>query len=633
MRFRHLLALLLVVSVALLTGCGGGGGSSGGSSGTTITTRLLMPSAPAGSLRGSVKGQTAGTVTGATVTLTMADGTTYTMRDNGNGEYSATVTEIPGAGGFYIEAHKGDLELQNLFTSLPEDLNAITTDYLSTTFTQVALAFAQNADYGGGVQFASATALLSNVANISIEFNQLRTEVTDETNVTYTQTRTMFQAALADADTTQANTSETLLDKLASGDLKPVVGGETLSWTNAISKPIIQDGTITPPAAAPADDEAAIKTAASTLLTSIAKFYSKTALTQTEIASISGVLSDRFVHRGMTKAILLNQLAQGVSETDNLVLDHFEGDMVLRKINDTTYAVGPVGTVYEKDRDGNIAGHAEDSFKFGYDLSQRAVPSDLFPTTYRSSGLDPDEMFPLLVAKETGGWKVIGNGIKVDEIWLNLTNRYEPKAPNPASRTNFWFNVKDTEAFPVKSVTISGTHLPQLSLAKNPDLADSNTWHYWRTDTYTNASYPTGYPVNEGWDSSVKHSNGDKYTFVVTFTDNTTQTFEHTVANLPSNWTSLNAAVTPGSTSVTATWTANPWNDFENYYINVQNMNVSGDNRILEKDIGAVSNTTFSFDYQTSSYTLSSGAQIGVNIESHNKWGFSSSYWTYFNIP
>lgn len=132
MRFRFLLALLLVVSVAMLTGCGGGGSSGSGGGGTTITTRLVAPTASgAGALRGSVNAAYTNTaVTGATVTLTMADGTTYTMTDNGNGEYSATVTEVPGAGGFYIEAHKGDLELQNLFTSLPTDLNNLTTDYL-----------------------------------------------------------------------------------------------------------------------------------------------------------------------------------------------------------------------------------------------------------------------------------------------------------------------------------------------------------------------------------------------------------------------------------------------------------------------------------------------------------------------
>ncbi len=627
MRFRHLLALLLVVSVAMLTGCGGGGGSSGGSAGTTITTRLVAPTTSGGSLRGSVKAAFAEEVVkGATVTLTMADGTTYTMTDNGNGEYSATVTSIPGAGGFYIEAHKGDLELQNMFTSMPEDPNGITTDYLSTAFTQVALAFAKSGEYGTNSGIENPVDLLSNLTSISIEFNQLRTEITDETNVTYTQTRTMFQAALAGADTDKANTETTLIDQLTAGTLEPEIGGETYKWTETISP-------LNPPVSAPADDEAAITAAAKTFLNTVAKYFSAAQLQQAEIASLSDVVSNNFIHQGMDKSILLNQLAQAYTDKEDFTFDHFEGDVVLRKIDADTYLVGLLGKVFEKDSEGTISAVPEDSFKFGYNLGQ--IPSgSLFPTTYTAYGLDPDNMFPVIVKRESGVWKVIGNGIKINEIWMNLTNRYEAKAPTPGARTNLWFDVKDTARYQVTSVTISGGKLDApISLAKKPELADADKWYYWWTDPNNNLNtHPSGYP-NQGWDSKTKHANGDKYTIRVTFQDGTTQTFEHIVANLPVDWTALNATVTPGDTGVTAIWPAHPWNDFDEYYISIENMNTSGDNRILEKETRSVTGTSFSFDYTTSAYTLRSGSQVGVNIQSNNLWGFSSSYWTYITVP
>lgn len=629
---RHFLALLLVVSVAMLTGCGSSG-SDGGSAaaGTTITTRLLMPTPAGGSVRGSVApgvkaAFTDTPVTGATVTLKMADGTTYTMRDNGNGEYSATVTGLTGAAGFYIEAHKGDLELQNLFTSMPSDPTSLTTDYVSTAFTQVALAFAKNEN---ALQIANLSDLLTNVSNISIEFDELRREVSDETNVTYTQTRTFFQAGLAEADTTKADTTTTLLDQLASGEVKPTVDNTEISWTEVISQPI-DSGTMKPPASAPADDETAIKAAAKTFLDAVAKFYSKTTLTTTEIASLSSVLSEDFVHAGMTKSAMLNQFAQGLSETDNFVLDHFDGDMGLRKVDDNTYVVGPVGTVYEKDRDGNIVSRAEDSFKYGYDLASK---TGTFPTTYYSNGLSPDTTFPFLIRKETAGWKIIGNGIKVSELWLNLINRYEAGTQFPGASTSFWLTVEDTAAFEVAGVTFTGTQVPLITLTKNASLADSNRWHYWWNDSYSNNTYTSGYP-HQGFPSTTVHKNGDAYTFVVTFKDNTVQTFVHSIANLPSNWTYLNASITAGSTGVTATWSAHPWSDFEQYYINVHNMNSSGDNRILEKEIVNLNTTNFSFNYQLSdTVNMVAGAQVGINIESHNRWGFSSAYWKPITIP
>lgn len=336
----------------------------------------------------------------------------------------------------------------------------------------------------------------------------------------------------------------------------------------------------------------------------------------------------------MTKTVLLNQLALGLPETKDFVLDHFEGDMVIRKISDTTYIVGPVGTVFQKDRDGNIFSRTEDSFKFGYDLTQRLAPADTFPTIYRANGISPDSMFPLLVRKESQGWKILGNGIKVSDVWLNLTNQYQVNGVNSGARTMFALEVTDTAAFPVKSVMFSGTQAPNpVPLSKNAELADANTWHYWWTDSYSQNTFMSPYP-NQGWGTSVVHKNGDTYRFVVTFEDNSTQTFEHTITNIPSNWSSLNASVTAGSSGVTATWTTHPWDNFDQYYISVHNNNVSGDNRILEKEIGEKTNTSFTFAYQSgTAYTLSPGTEIGISIESQNRWGFSSSYWTPLTIP
>jgi hypothetical protein len=180
MRIRFLaMCMLFGLLLPGLVGCRliDGGDSSGPdvvaapTSVTTVSTIVTRPVVAGSALR-DVKASllaavTTEVVTGARVTLTLSDGTTYTMTDNGNGKYTATVTNLQNAKGFVIEAHKGDLVVQNLVTDLQNtDLANLTTDHLTTTFAQVALAFAKNE---GTLQLATVADLIKNVTAITID--------------------------------------------------------------------------------------------------------------------------------------------------------------------------------------------------------------------------------------------------------------------------------------------------------------------------------------------------------------------------------------------------------------------------------------------------------------------------------
>ncbi len=643
MRIRFLGILVLALLVTGLTGCRLiNGGSSDGpnvvkapTSNTVVSTIVRRPVAGGSSVRG-VNGSIRAVaqtevVKGARVTLTLSDGTRYTMTDDGNGKYTATVSNIEGAKGFVIEAHKGDLVVQNLVTDLKNtDLANLETNHLTTAFTQIALAFAKNE---GTIQLASVEDLIKNVTAINIDLTTLRKEVTDETNVTYDLQRQFFTVGLTSAKLDAAEGTPTLLDKLASGELKPTIGGTQQTWTDVIVKPI-DDGTITPPVVPPADDETALKELATSFLNLFAKAMSGTAITPSDREQLTAMLGEDFIMNGQTKNTLLANLDSIQDAEDQYQFVSFSGQPVFRKIDATTYLVGFQGTVTEKNKTTNV-NHtfSVDSFKDGYAFDSSFA-------TYRRTTLDADDLFPMIAKKFTDGkWRLLGNGIKVSQVNMNLHFARWNNLPNSSSNDNtyFWFEVKDTTAFPVTKIEISGGKITEtITLSKVPDQDDSNKWRYWGNGTTGSDKHPTNYPVN-GWpltgNGSVTHANGDEYTFVVTYQGEAKQTFKFQVAGLTSNYQPLAATVTPGDTGVTVAWPKNTFADFENYEVAVDAPQESGFNRILKQEIRNPDQLNVSFNYQTSAYQLVPGSQINVMIHSWRKVGIAQSFSQTLTVP
>lgn len=636
---RKFFALLLVCFLAFTAaGCRlmSPGGDEGASAATvTIKTSIKKPAAGGVNILGNLKAGiraliTEEVVTGATVTLTLSDGRKIIMTDNGNGEYTATVTGLEGMEGFIIEARKGDLLVQNMVTDLKNtDLANIESNHLTTAFAQVAMAAAKVLATSTGIQVASLEDLIKQVTSIEIEFNELKRQVTDENNITYEKSRKYVAIGLGEAneDAELPGAGEkSLLERLIAGEgladfADMFQENDLTTWNEQITKPI-EDGDVSLPTVAPAEDKDKINIAMDIFLNAFLKVQTGTALSQTELASLSAVLDEDFVLRGMKKTHILDSVPNGKED-----LDRFAGEQVLTKVTDNMYLVNIRGTAFFKDGNSRTLDSTVDGYSFNPDKA------DTF--TARSLWVDISE-FPVLVRKHTdGSWKVWGNRTKIDDVGIDLQYVID-LGNNNQKRTQLWLQVEDTTAFPVTNVIVSGGAIGEtpVVLTKNAKLADSNSWNYWVTDNngHRNAPYPA-----TGWTySPTQHVAGQVYKFVITFADDTTQTFYHHVPEMPAGYAPFNAdqvSVTVGEDKVTLTWPQNAFPGFEDYYVNVWHMSQEGDGRVLETNITNKTTTSLDIPFTTSSYKLIPGNQYSINFQSSLNSGINQHFHKMITVP
>ncbi|KAF1080549.1 MAG: hypothetical protein GQF41_2959 [Candidatus Rifleibacterium amylolyticum] len=617
---------------------------------TLVKTVIKKPAAGGGNILGNlkagIKGQvTTDVVTGAVVTLTLANGSVFTMTDNGNGEYTATVSGLEGAPGFIIEARKGDLLVQNMVTDLANtDLSSpIESNHLTTAFAQVAISAANVLSTQTGVNVATLEDLIKNVTSITIDYSELKRQVTDEANVTYESSRNIVTVALANADenTTNSDAGASLLEKIISGsftdlnsdvltDLSEAAGVEITTstttdiWEEKVTTPLEETGV---PTVAPATDKEAIDAAATTFVNAFLKVVSGSILTTDEKTNLSAVLSEDFIMNGMTKPVLLNTTP---GEDDDL--DRFEGGHSLVKINDNTYLIHVAGTAYLK-TGGSIK---IDSAVEGY------IYSGLTPTEFKLNSLESNiSEFPVMISRQTdGSWKIMGNRIKVDGVEIEL--QYGLDVDQSRQFTNFWLQLDDTTSFEVESVTVSGGNIEGtgVSLAKDATNADSNAWHYWATyPTATNGTvtHTSPYP-SAGWTYAANyHVAGTEYTFTVKFKDGTTQTFKHKVPQIPTGYapfTATQVSVTIADNKLKLTWPKNANAAlFDSYYVSVWCQEEGGDSRLLEWETSDINTVSTEFALVSSSYEMISGKNYSVSLHSELKNGLSQHFHKGFTVP
>jgi hypothetical protein len=613
---------------------------------TLVKTVIKKPAAGGsnilGNLKAGIKAQvTTDVVKGAVVTLTLANGGgTFTMIDNGNGEYTATVSGLDGAPGFIIEARKGDLLVQNMVTDLANtDLSSpIESNHLTTAFAQVAISAANILSTQTGVTVATLEDLIRNVTSITIDYSELKRQVTDEANVTYESSRNIVTVALSNADesTTNSDAGASLLEKIISGsyadlssevltDLSEASGVEITTstttdiWEDKVTTPLEESGV---PTVAPATDKEAIDAAANTFINAFLKVVSGSTLTTDEKTTLSGVLSEDFIMNGMTKTVLLNNVP---SEDDDL--DRFDGGHSLVKVNDNTYLIHIAGTAYLK----NGGSIKLDSTVEGY------VYTGLTPTEFKLNDLESNiSEFPVMISRQTdGSWKIMGNRIKVDEVEIEL--QYGLNLDGNHQFTSFYLEVNDTTSFPVESVTLTGGKLPATgeSLSKDATMADSNSWHYWNTDTTIKHVSP--YPTN-GWTYAANdHVAGTEYTYTVKFTDGTTQTFKHKVPQIPTGYapfTNTQVSVTIADNKLKLTWPKNANTTlFDSYYVSVWCQEEGGDSRLLEWETSDINTVSTEFALVSSSYEMISGKNYSVSLHSELKNGLSQHFHKGFTVP
>lgn len=654
--FKKFFVLFLIgILTFTATGCSllGNDDDDDVASTTVVKTVIKKPTSVSGNilgdLRAGVRAQvTTDVVTGAVVTLTLADGRVITMTDNGNGEYTATVSNLAGATGFIIEARKGDLLVQNMVTDLGNtDLANIETNHLTTAFAQVAMSAAKVLSTSTGIQVATLDDLIKNVTSISIDYSELKRQVTDETNVLYESSRNIVTVALSGADEAKESveTGSSLLEKIISGSFAGVDAGVLTDLSDATGLVITtetttnvwEDKVTTPmtdyiPTEAPEADEVAIKAAATTFTNAFMKLVSGSALTSEEQTNLSAVLTEDFVMNGKTKSVLLNS-----QPSDKDDLDHFDGGHSLIKVDDNTYLIHVAGTAYLKTGGSVTLDSTVEGFAF----------TGTNPTEFRSRFLESNiSEFPVIIARQSdGSWKVSGNRIKIDEEEIQLNYTLDLTQTAPRQYTNFWLQLEDTTAFPIDSVIVSGGEIGAtgVALSKDATIADSNTWHYWHTDSYIDVNqntvtntYTSSYPWSSWTYSATQHQAGQEYKFTVKFKDGSTQTFFHQVPEIPAGYapfsaTSVSATVADNKVKIVWPKNANP-SLFDGYYISVWDHS-TGDGRILENSIDDINTTSAEFALTSTSYQLVSGKQYTVNFDSHLKTGLSQHFQQNFTVP
>lgn len=634
--YKKFLIAMLLVTATFLTGCrifdSGSDDNVITPAGTLVKTKVLRPViTPSSSIRTSMATSirpavNTEVVVGANVKLILSDGTTYTLTDNGNGEYSAIISNLENAKGFVIEARKGELIVQNIITDIKNTkLSEITTDHITTALTQVTLAFAQQQ----GLQIDSVDQLVRKITEIQININTLKKDIEEGGKVEYTNIKEFFTVALAEAKTDKQS-QETILDKIKNNEI--TLTSTTLKWIDVISKPIIEDKTLLPPVIVESDDETQITEIVNKFIDALAKAMKAQQLTQDELQNISNIISDEFILNGQNKQNLLQLLANPSNDNFDEYISNKNISLTLRKIDNNTYLADVAGTVTLVDKGSNT------SFTENVNSAYDGYSISLNYSKFSAQTFSPDTFFPLIIKKYGNNWKILGNKIKVLDVNVNLI--YSRDQANPENenevieRSMIWFSVDEASNYPIKDIKVVGAHLPEggIVLEKDPNNADSNQWTYWYT-TNNNHKYPHPYPAPNGWpltgNGAVTHRNGDVYTIKITYRDNTTQDFEFKLSNLSENIRPLVATITFNANQhkINISWNKESAANFEEYEISIfdRSPNIQGDPTIMSKNIRDINITSQELPSEFQNVNLI-GKTVNVAIKSRLKNGIIRQY-------
>jgi len=288
-----------------------------------------------------------------------------------------------------------------------------------------------------------------------------------------------------------------------------------------------------------------IKAAVKTYVENTIKIYAGS-ITPTERTALGNVIAEDFISSGFDKAA---HVANTGNETGLTLVSHTS---TLTKISETEYKVD-VSITISKNGKQETLNSAVDGLVF--DGTSKFLAASLCPNF---------NDFPVMVKKQSdGSWKITGNRSKLG--WFDF--HIDFGNVNGSTGSQMWANVEEGKTYKIKSGYVAGDNI-SISAPLGKDNSTDTDWHFW--DGSKTSMYP--FNVNGNlWPSSVTHA-GTKYTMYITFTDDTTQTFELTVPTLPTG------IAAPATNAVTAsivnnklvvTYPKNSLTGFESYEINV----------------------------------------------------------------
>lgn len=417
---KHISRVLLIIwcigGAYLLSGCGNGGTptiiSSTSTTTTTVSTRVVAPATTGARVAGrTVFAPVA--VTGAVVQIITADGTTYTMTDDGNGVYTASVSGL--SGNFVIEARKGELVMENMFTGIASGLSTIDageTNATTTAYVEIAKTMLTALNVSG-VDTSNNLNLLQSLENaqVNIDLIELREDVVDAENTQYSQVITTYSTVLAAAD--QSGTGDT--DCL-----------EVFAQNPDYQTTVTTINTFTPPTTS--DDKTDIRNA----INSIYEAYFGQ-----DTATLLSYMSSDFIEDGYPSTHAITQWQTEWAECTSST--------------------------------GSILGVTFDSLT---DTTAQVTIKDNWAETCSGHSTASTEKWQAYFTKENGVWKWQGNQAKVNYWWYIS----KETSLGQYGSTNYYLQIgfEETSSYPVSSATVSGSKLSNtITLTKE---TDSSRW-------------------------------------------------------------------------------------------------------------------------------------------------------------
>jgi len=388
----------------------------------TVTTTVMAPTGGVSRVAGRVVHARAA-VTAAVVKIITANGTQYTMTDNGSGVYTATVSGL--SGNFVIEARKGDLVLENMFNNITagaSEFNAGETNDKTTAFVEIAKVMVESLNVSG-VDTSNNLNLLEslNNAQVSIDMMELRTDVVDLESPSYTEVVSSYRAVLVAADQNGAGENDCL---------------EVFTQSEEYQQTVTAIETITPPAES--DDKTAIRNVIEAVFA---------AYTGRNSAALLSNMSNDYIDAGYDKT---GQLVRWQADWTECTEEY-----VTPLLIDIESMTESQATVHIKDIWQATCGGVPD-----YEQS--------YWKTY--------------MAKEGGVWKWKGNQEKID-LWWGAEDVTSAGSNN--HRYYLYTGFEETSLFPVQSATVTSTKLTSgtATITKNED--DSRWYNSTQNNSLT----------------------------------------------------------------------------------------------------------------------------------------------------
>ena len=443
--YMKLVKSLLMAAVMLtLVACGGSSGSSsdGTADSVEIKTTISLSGTQSADLFDNMSKATA-----VTVTLTLADGTEYTMQHDGNGEYSCVVRNYSEDAVGYVEAHAGDIVLKNFFSSITSADGSVDigdTDPDSTLFVDVLQA------YVGALQAnsnsASAHQLLAGFSEATLDIDVTTFKQSVEDDSKYESLRQSYTNALTWQNAENGVSVSTVL--------------ASAFESSEVYEEISTGGFVMPASSNDAET-------AGEIMAGVFDAYATG-----DITTLAASLSTDFLEEGYDAEHWLADMQSEITEMK-------EAGATMYVVNKDAKAVKVDATTYKV----FISAHTQIL------MNDQVVEEENFDDSKEVSY----KAAPMYVKYDaaTEKWALIGNQ-KKSEFWVNM-GFYDTGDGSIEKR--FWADVRETDLYPIENVHLKAGFLPDtVEMFINPN-DDSNEYHI-----YTSEAYPHYYTGNQQYD-------------------------------------------------------------------------------------------------------------------------------------